>query len=120
MDRATLDRLRAAARTRTGPRTSSNSTSTVPSPYDDAVKDTGIEVEAGADAGQATEERAELLASLEVARQRVRAIDEALAPHGRGHLRHLRRSAARRSPHERLEARPLSVRCVALRRRRLR
>ncbi|MEX1177798.1 MAG: TraR/DksA C4-type zinc finger protein [Nitriliruptor sp.] len=81
------------------------------SPYDDAVKDTGIEAEAGADAGQATEERAELLASLEAARQRVRAVDEALHRIDEGTYGTCV-SCGGSIPDERLEARPLSVRCV--------
>jgi DnaK suppressor protein len=81
------------------------------SAYDDAVRDTGIESESGADAGQATEERAELLASLEVARQRVRAVDEALARMDDGTYGTCV-VCGEPIPDERLEARPLSVRCV--------
>lgn len=81
------------------------------SAYDDAVRDTGIEAESGADAGQATEERSELLAALEVARQRVRAVDEALSRMDDGTYGTCVVCGAT-IPDERLEARPLSVRCV--------
>jgi DnaK suppressor protein len=81
------------------------------SPYDDAVLDTGIESESGADAGQATEERAELLASLEAARERVRAVDAALARVDEGTYGTCA-VCGEAIPEERLEARPLSVRCV--------
>lgn len=81
-------------------------------PYTDLVKDLGIEDESGADAGQATEERAELLAQLEHARQRVHAIDEALARMDAGTYGSCV-DCGGTIPEERLEIRPLSVRCVA-------
>jgi DnaK suppressor protein len=81
------------------------------SAYDDAVRDTGIESESGADAGQATEERAELLAALDAARHRVRAVDEALARMDEGTYGTCA-VCGDPIPVERLEARPLSVRCV--------
>jgi RNA polymerase-binding transcription factor DksA len=80
-------------------------------PYSDLVKDLGIEDESGADAGQATEERAELLASLEHARHRVHAIDEALALMEAGTYGSCV-VCGEAIPPERLEVRPLSVRCV--------
>ncbi|MEX0835594.1 MAG: TraR/DksA C4-type zinc finger protein [Nitriliruptor sp.] len=110
MDSATLDRLREQLqedRTAHLEQLEEHGAS----PYDDAVKDTGIEVEAGADAGQATEERSELLASLEQARQRVRAVDEALHRMDEGTYGTCV-DCGDRIPAERLEIRPLSVRCV--------
>jgi DnaK suppressor protein len=110
VDRATLDRLRAeleADRANQLEHLEEHGAS----PYDDAVRDTGIETEAGADAGQATEERAELLASLEAARRRVRAIDDALHRMDEGSYGTCA-SCGETIPAERLEARPLSVRCV--------
>jgi DnaK suppressor protein len=80
-------------------------------PYSDDVTDLGIEDESGADAGQATEERSELLGQLEHARQRVQAIDEALARMDEGSYGACVTCSAT-IPAERLEARPLSVRCV--------
>jgi DnaK suppressor protein len=80
-------------------------------PYSDLVKDLGIEDESGADAGQATEERAELLASLDHARHRVHAIDEALARMDAGTYG-VCVDCGEAIPVERLEVRPLSVRCV--------
>lgn len=79
--------------------------------YSDDVRDLGIEDESGADAGQATEERSELLAQLEHARQRVQAIDAALARMDEGSYGTCV-VCGETIPDERLEARPLSVRCV--------
>lgn len=80
-------------------------------PYSDLVTDIGIEDESGADAGQATEERSELLAQLEIARQRVRAIDGALDRMDKGTYGTCA-ACGEAIPVERLEARPLSVQCV--------
>jgi RNA polymerase-binding transcription factor DksA len=80
-------------------------------PYSDVVGDLGIEDQSGADAGQATEERSELLGQLEHARQRVQAIDEALARMDEGSYGTCVVCGGA-IPAERLEARPLSVRCV--------
>jgi DnaK suppressor protein len=80
-------------------------------PYSDLVTDIGIEDQSGADAGQATEERSELLAHLELARQRVQAIDQALQRMDQGTYGTCA-VCGEVIPDERLEARPLSVRCV--------
>ncbi len=80
-------------------------------PYSDLVRDLGIEDESGADAGQATEERSELLAQLETARQRVHAIDTALSSMDDGTYGTCV-DCGDTIPAERLEVRPLSVRCV--------
>jgi DnaK suppressor protein len=80
-------------------------------PYSDRVDDIGIEDESGADAGQATEERSEVLAQLEVARQRVHAIDAAIARMEEGTYGTCV-DCGETIPAERLETRPLSVRCV--------
>lgn len=110
MDQATLDRLR----------TELESDRSVQlqlleehgaDPYSEDVTDIGIEDQSGADAGQATEERSELLGQLEHARQRVHAIDEALARMDEGSYGTCA-TCGDRIPAERLEARPLSVRCV--------
>jgi DnaK suppressor protein len=80
-------------------------------PYSDLVTDLGIEDESGADAGQATEERAELLAQLDHARHRVHAIDEALGRMDAGTYGTCV-DCGDAIAAERLEVRPLSVRCV--------
>jgi DnaK suppressor protein len=80
-------------------------------PYSDDVADLGVSNDSFADSAQATEERAEMLASLEHARQRVQAIDEATARMDAGTYGICASCGEPIAP-ERLEARPLSVRCV--------
>lgn len=110
MDQATLDRLRAELEADRSQQMSQLEEHGA-DPYSDLVTDIGIEEESGADAGQATEERAELLAQLEIARQRAHAIDEALARMDAGTYGTCT-VCGEAIPAERLEVRPLSVRCV--------
>jgi DnaK suppressor protein len=79
--------------------------------YDEAVTDLQNANDGFADSAQATEARAELLAHIEVARQRVQAIDEALARMDEGTYG-ICVSCGREIPAARLEVRPLSVTCV--------
>lgn len=81
-------------------------------PYSEDVGDLGIDTESFADSAQATEERSELLGQLEFARDRVRAIDHALSRMDDGTYGTCI-SCGQKIPAERLEARPLSVRCVS-------
>lgn len=80
-------------------------------PYNDEVTDLGIANDSFADSAQATEERSELLGQLEIARQRVQAIDAALARMDAGTYGTCI-DCGETIPAERLEIRPLSVRCV--------
>jgi DnaK suppressor protein len=80
-------------------------------PYNDEVADLGIANDSFADSAQATEERSELLGQLEIARQRVHLIDAALARMDQGTYG-ICIDCGQTIPAERLEARPLSVRCV--------
>ena len=80
-------------------------------PYSDEVGTLDIDTDSFADSAQATEERAELLGQLEFARDRVRAIDRALTRMDDGTYGVCDTCGAP-IPAERLEARPLSVRCV--------
>lgn len=80
-------------------------------PYSDDVGDLGIDTDSFADSAQATEERAELLGQLGFARERVRAIDQALTGMDEGTYG-VCASCGETIPAERLEVRPLSVRCV--------
>lgn len=81
-------------------------------PYDEAVRDLQIGNDGFADSAQATEERAELLGQIEASRTRVRLIDDALARMDEGTYGVCIDCGAQ-IPEARLEARPLSVRCVA-------
>jgi DnaK suppressor protein len=81
-------------------------------PYTDEVGDLGIDTDSFADSAQATEERAELLGQLDFARERVRAIDQALGRMDEGTYG-VCATCGDTIPAERLEARPLSVRCVS-------
>ena len=110
MDQATLDRLRSELETDRTQQIAQLDEHGA-DPYSELVTDLGIEDESGADAGQATEERSELLAQLEIARRRVHAIDEALARMDAGTYGTCA-DCGETIPAERLEIRPLSVRCV--------
>ncbi|WP_052667421.1 TraR/DksA family transcriptional regulator [Nitriliruptor alkaliphilus] len=110
MDQATLDRLRAELQADRATQVHLLEEHGA-DPYSDLVTDIGIEDQSGADAGQATEERAELLGQLELARQRVQAIDHALGRMEEGTYGTCA-VCGEVIPHERLEVRPLSVRCV--------
>ncbi len=80
-------------------------------PYSDEVKDLGVGNDGFADSAQATEERSELLAQIDVARNRVRQIDEALEQMDEGTYGVCER-CGQPIQAERLEVRPLSVRCI--------
>lgn len=110
MDQATLDRLRAELQEDRATQVHLLEEHGA-EPYSDLVTDIGIEDQSGADAGQATEERSELLAQLELARQRVQAIDQALQRMDGGTYGTCA-VCGDVIPAERLEVRPLSVRCV--------
>lgn len=110
MDQATLDHLRAELEADRASQIEQLDEHGA-DPYSDRVEDLGIEDESGSDAGQATEERSELLAQLENARQRVQAIDAALGRMDEG-VYGTCAVCGEEIPVERLEVRPLSVRCV--------
>lgn len=80
-------------------------------PYSEDVGDLHIDGDGFADAAQATEERAEILGQLEFARQRVRDIDRALGRMDDGSYGTCV-DCDEPIASERLEVRPLSVRCV--------
>ena len=80
-------------------------------PYGEDVRDLKINGEGFADAAQATEERAELLGHIEAARHRVRLIDEALERIEEGSYG-ICVACGEPISEDRLEVRPLSVRCV--------
>lgn len=80
-------------------------------PYSDEVKNLDVGNEGFADSGQATEQRSELLGQLDSARKRVRQIDEALEQMDDGTYGVCAECGEEIQP-ERLEIRPLSVKCV--------
>jgi DnaK suppressor protein len=80
-------------------------------PYGEAVKDLRVGNDGFADAAQATEERSEALGHIEAARDRLHRIDDALARMEEGTYGACA-SCGDTIPAARLEARPLSVRCV--------
>jgi DnaK suppressor protein len=80
-------------------------------PYGDEVKELRVGNEGFADSAQATEERSELLAQIDVARTRVRQIDSALEQMDEGSYG-ICELCGSDIPAARLEVRPLSVRCV--------
>jgi DnaK suppressor protein len=79
--------------------------------YGEEVKDLQVGNDGFADAAQATEERSELLGQIEVARERLQLIDDALAKMDEGSYG-VCAVCGESIPGARLEARPLSVRCV--------
>jgi DnaK suppressor protein len=80
-------------------------------PYGDEVKDLRIGNQGFADAAQATEERSEVLGHIEAARERLHRIDDALAQMAEGTYGTCV-GCGQAIAAARLEARPLSVRCV--------
>lgn len=80
-------------------------------PYGDEVKHLDIGNDGFADSAQATEERAELLGHIESARHRVQQIDTALRQMDEGSYGVCADCGGEIQP-ERLEVRPLSVKCV--------
>jgi DnaK suppressor protein len=80
-------------------------------PYGDEVKELRAGNDGFADAAQATEERSEALGHIEASRDRLHRIDEALARMDDGTYGTCV-TCGSSIPPARLEARPLSVRCV--------
>ncbi len=81
-------------------------------PYGDEVRDLQVGNDGFADSAQATEERSEVLGQIEAARQRLHQADAALQRMDQGTYGTCD-GCGQPIPRERLEARPLSVRCVA-------
>ncbi len=80
-------------------------------PYGDAVRNLGVGNDGFADSGQATEERNEVLAHIELARTRLHQIDHALEQMDEGSYGVCEICGNAINP-ARLEIRPLSTRCV--------
>jgi DnaK suppressor protein len=80
-------------------------------PYGDDVTDIRVGNDGFADAAQATEERSELLGQIEASRDRLHLIDEALEKMDQGTYG-VCSACGDPIPPARLEARPLSIRCV--------
>lgn len=80
-------------------------------PYGESVKNLGGDEEGFADSGQVTEQRSEALAHIEQARTRLNQIDEALERMDEGTYGECVECGEQINP-ARLEARPLSIRCV--------
>jgi DnaK suppressor protein len=79
--------------------------------HSDEIRSLDVGNDGFADSGQATEERAELLAHIVTARDRVRDIDAALARMDEGNYG-ICITCGEEIPAGRLEIRPLSVQCV--------
>jgi RNA polymerase-binding transcription factor DksA len=80
-------------------------------PYGEEVRDLGVGNDGFADSAQATEERSEVLGQIEASRLRVHRIDEALERMEAGTYGECSVCGGT-IPAERLEIRPLSIRCV--------
>lgn len=80
-------------------------------PYSDEVRNLNVGNDSFADSGQATEQRSEILGQIDAARRRVRLVDRALAQMDEGTYGICEDCGREISP-ERLEVRPLSVKCV--------
>jgi DnaK suppressor protein len=80
-------------------------------PYSDEVKDLNVGNDGFADSAQATEERSELLGQIDASRHRVQQIDLALGQMDEGTYGICEDCGQPIQP-ERLEVRPLSVKCV--------
>lgn len=80
-------------------------------PYGEEVKNLQVANEGFADSAQATEERSEALAQIDAARTRLHQVDAALERMAAGTYGVCVDCGAEISP-ARLEARPLSIRCV--------
>lgn len=80
-------------------------------PYGESVRDLGGAEEGFADSGQVTEQRSEALAHIDQARNRLQQVDEALARMDEGTYGVCVECGEEIDP-ARLEARPLSIRCV--------
>lgn len=111
MDRATLERLRAQLEEERQHQLELLAQHGA-DPYGEEVRNLQVGNEGFADSAQATEERSEALALIEAARQRLQQIDRALARMDEGTYGTCVTCGGPISL-ERLEARPLSVECVA-------
>lgn len=80
-------------------------------PYGDEVKDLDVGNDGFADSGMATEQRSELLGQIDASRHRVHQIDDALERMAEGTYGKCAECGQGIQP-ERLEIRPLSVKCV--------
>jgi DnaK suppressor protein len=80
-------------------------------PYGEAVRDLGGSEEGFADSGQVAEQRSEALAQIEQARSRLQQVDAALKRMDEGTYG-VCADCGREIDPARLEARPLSIRCV--------
>lgn len=80
-------------------------------PYGESVRNLGGTEEGFADSGQVTEQRSEALAHIEQARNRLYQVDEALERMDEGTYGVCVECGEEINP-ARLEARPLSIRCV--------
>lgn len=80
-------------------------------PYGESVRNLGGSEEGFADSGQVTEQRSEALAQIEQARSRLQQVDEALERMDDGSYTTCIECGNEINP-ARLEARPLSIRCV--------
>lgn len=80
-------------------------------PYGEEVRHLNIGNDGFADSAQATEERSELLGQIEASRHRIHQIDEALQRMDAGEYG-ICVDCGEQIPPDRLEVRPLSVRCV--------
>jgi DnaK suppressor protein len=80
-------------------------------PYGESVTNLGGGEEGFADSGQVTEQRSEALAKIDQARHRLQQVDEALARMDEGSYGICVECGEEINP-ARLEARPLSIRCV--------
>ncbi|MFN2557085.1 MAG: TraR/DksA family transcriptional regulator [Nitriliruptorales bacterium] len=111
MDRETLERLRQQLE-EDRQQQLSQLESFGADPYGEAVTNLGSTEEAGfADSAQITEQRSEALAQIDQARNRLQQIDEALERMGEGTYG-ICVECGRQIDPARLEARPLSIRCV--------
>ena len=80
-------------------------------PYSDEVRNLNVGNDSFADSGQATEERSELLGQIDAARHRIHLLDRALEQMEDGTYG-ICESCGQEIQPERLEVRPLSVKCV--------
>jgi DnaK suppressor protein len=80
-------------------------------PYSDEVRDLGVGNDGFADSAQATEERSEVLGQIEASRHRIHLIDEALERIEQGSYGVCVDCGKQIAP-DRLQVRPLSIRCV--------
>jgi RNA polymerase-binding protein DksA len=110
MDQSTLDRLRKELEDERQQQLDVLETHGA-DPYGEEVKDLQIANEGFADSAQATEERSEILALIDASRTRLAQVERALTSMDQGTYG-VCESCGQQIQDARLEARPLSVRCV--------